>query len=123
MVTFEVQVLLSVVYFVIYKAKKKLFTKQKLLEVHSWILVIFVPTTALIPVLFSIFPQNPHIILVPYWIGLGLWLLMGSITELNKDEKPLRLQMLLRMGLLLFSIGIVVHLALFVATSLNVKFG
>ena len=46
------------------------------------------------------------------WFLVFLWLGIASKAELNKDEKPHRLKILLRMGLILFSIGIAAHLLL-----------
>jgi len=112
LLTFEVEILISLMYVVIYKAKKKYFTTQKLFELYNWVLVILVPTAAAIPVLFSIYPQNPHFILVPFWAGLAIWLLIASITKLNKDERPYRIKILLNTGLTLFGIGIGAHLFL-----------
>lgn len=112
LLTLEGEILISIMYVVIYRAKKKYFAQQNLFELYNWILVLAVPATAAIPVLFSIFPQNPHFILAPFWIGLGIWLGIASKAKLNENEKPHRLKILLHMGLILFFIGITAHLLL-----------
>lgn len=111
--TLESEVLISAIYYLIYKAKKKFPDKQNLLETYSWVLVIFVPAAAAIPVLFSIFPQNPQFILAPFWLGLFIWLYASNKAKLNQGEESHRLSMQLRMGWILFPIGIGAHLLLY----------
>jgi len=111
--TLESEILISLIYAMVYKAKKKFSAQQNLFELYNWVLVILVPATAAIPVIFSIFPQNPQLILAPFWFGFALWLLIASKAELNENERPHRLKILLRTGLTMFTIAIGAHLIIF----------
>ncbi len=109
--------LVSLLYIVIFVAKKKYFTKPNLFDLLHWSLVILIPMPAAIPVLFSISPKS-DIILIPYWIGVMIWIALASWHKLNHEEEPLRNKLLIQMGGIFFAIGISGHLLLHYLSSL-----